>query len=167
MKFSVEIKPPTEIEILNEENELKKKRKKIKYLQKAFFFLTLLLFIFGVVVILGTSFSKIIAIQLGVIIFVASFIMAVPSFVLTTRIDAMNNSLNELSDIPKNSCEEALMICRTNSESEKYRQDVISQGRKITYGELVMMRNMVPKGSEVYNEAREKRLEWACKKLHS
>jgi hypothetical protein len=167
MKFSVDTKPPTKIEILNEEKKIQKKTIKIKYLQKTFFFWTFLLFIFALVVIFGPLFSKIMAIELGMTIFVASFIMAIPSFILTRQIDTMNNSLNEFSDIPKNGCEEALMICKINSECERYRQDVISQGRKITYGELVMMRKLVPTGSEAYNEAREKRLEWACSKLHS
>lgn len=167
MKFSADIKPPTKSELLNEEERLQKDIKKIKYIQKFFFFSTLLLFIFGVVMLFGPLLSKIMAIVSGAILFMASFIMAIPSFIFAKRIDHINNSLNELSDIPKNGCEEALMLCRINGACERYRQEVVGEGRKITYGELVMMRCLVPAGSEAYNEAREKRLEWACTKLHS
>ncbi|MGD0283289.1 MAG: hypothetical protein ABSB95_13115 [Dissulfurispiraceae bacterium] len=167
MKFSIETKPPAKTEILNQEIELQKKIKKNKYFQKTFFFWTFMLFIFGFVAIFGPLFSKVAAIESGLIIFIASFIMGFSSFILAGRTDSMNSSLKELSDIPKNCCEEALMICRINAECERYRQDVISLGRKIAYGELVMIRKLVPTSSEAYNEGREKRLEWACRKLHS
>ncbi len=166
--FSVEKGPPTKIEIMNEEKALQKKIKKIKFLQKSFFSLTIIIFIFGVGVMFYSPFSAIITIAIGIIIFGASSIAAIPSFVFARQTDNLTHSLNELSDIPKGNCEEALMVCKINSECEKYRQDVIRQGRKITYGELIMMRNLVaPEGVQSYNEARENRLEWACNKLHS
>ncbi|MBF0558016.1 MAG: hypothetical protein HQL08_04470 [Nitrospirae bacterium] len=167
MKFSLETEPPAITDFLKEEAELHKRIKKTKSLQRFYLVTTIIIFSSGVVVIFYAPYGSMIKIALGLTIFIISYLADLASLFFARHSDIMTTSLKELYDIPINNCEEALMLCGINGECEKYRQDVVRQGRKMVYGELLMMRAQVPAGSKSYDEAKEKRLLWACTKLHS